>query len=55
MTLKEQTDLLGWKNITTSRQKRNGTVICSGKTKKNIPCKSKTKDISGKCHKHRKD
>ena len=27
MTLKEQTDLLGWKDITTSRQKRNGTII----------------------------
>ena len=27
MTLKEQTDLLGWKDITTNRQKRNGTII----------------------------
>ena len=27
MTLKEQTDLLGWKDITTSRQIRNGTRI----------------------------
>ena len=27
MTLKEQTDLLGWKDITTDRQKKNGTII----------------------------
>ena len=27
MTLKEQTDLLGWKDITTSRQMKNGTII----------------------------
>ena len=27
MTLKEQTDLLGWKDITTSRQMKNGTRI----------------------------
>ena len=27
MTLKEQTDLLGWKDITTKRQKKNGTQI----------------------------
>ena len=30
-------------------------VICSGTTKKNQPCKSKTKDTSGKCHNHRED
>ena len=27
MTLKEQIDFLGWKEITTNRQKRNGTII----------------------------
>ena len=27
MTLKEQTDLLGWKDITTNRQMKNGTII----------------------------
>jgi hypothetical protein len=31
------------------------TVICSGTTKANNPCKNKTKDISNLCHNHRKD
>ena len=31
----------------------NETVICSGTTKNNTPCKSKTKHSSGKCHNHR--
>tara|TARA_R100000742_G_C4219428_1_gene43602 strand:- start:77 stop:373 length:297 start_codon:yes stop_codon:yes gene_type:complete len=31
------------------------TKICSGKTKTGNKCKSKTKDISGKCHHHRND
>tara|TARA_R100000329_G_scaffold30803_1_gene28511 strand:+ start:522 stop:785 length:264 start_codon:yes stop_codon:yes gene_type:complete len=28
-------------------------VICSGTTKKNAPCKSRTRHSSGKCHHHR--
>ena len=29
------------------------TTICNGITKKNKPCKRKTKDVSGRCHNHR--
>ena len=37
------------------KQIEKTTVICSGTTKKNQPCKNKTKDKSGKCHNHRND
>ena len=29
------------------------SVICSGTTKSNKPCKNKTKDVSGFCHHHK--
>ena len=29
------------------------SVVCSGTTQKNKPCKNKTKDVSGFCHNHR--
>ena len=29
------------------------SVVCSGTTKSNNPCKNKTKDSSGLCHHHR--
>ena len=28
------------------------SVVCSGTTKKNTPCKNKTKNKNGKCHLH---
>ena len=28
------------------------SVVCNGTTKKNIPCKNKTKNTNGKCHLH---
>jgi len=32
---------------------KNEAVICSGTTKKNTPCKLRTRHSSGKCHNHR--
>ena len=29
------------------------SVVCTGTTKSNKPCKNKTKDVSGFCHHHR--
>ena len=61
-------DSVQCKNVTTSVKKlcyyhnpdyvkkvENKTTVCSETTKKGKNCKSKTKDLSGKCHNHRNE
>jgi hypothetical protein len=43
-----------WQPVPENIRFMKGTPMCKGKTKRALPCKNRTKDVSGYCHTHYK-